>query len=88
MDIHDNCEDSRFELEQDGQVAFAAYRRMGDTIVFTHTIVPSALRGSGIGSRLIAAALAAVRAEGLKVVPECSFVAAYLERHPEAAELA
>lgn len=88
MDVRDNREASRFELEQDGAIAFAAYRRQGDTIVFTHTIVPSTLRGTGVGSRLIASALAAVRAEGLKVVPECSFVAAYLQRHPEAADLA
>ncbi len=88
MDVRDNRGESRFELEQDGAIAFAAYRRQGDTIVFTHTIVPGELRGSGIGSRLIAGGLAAVRAEGLKVVPECSFVAAYLERHPDAADLA
>ena len=88
MDVRDDREANRFELEQDGAVAFAAYRREGDTIVFTHTIVPDALRGGGVGSRLIAGALAQVRAEGLKVVPQCEFVAAYLERHPDAAELA
>jgi predicted GNAT family acetyltransferase len=88
MDVRDNREDSRFELEQDGAIAFAAYRRRDDTIVFTHTIVPGELRGGGVGSRLIAGALAQVRAEGLKVVPECSFVAAYLQRHPEAATIA
>lgn len=88
MDVRDNREASRFELEQDGAVAFAAYRRDGATIVFTHTVVPAALRGGGVGSRLIAGALAQVRGEGLKVVPECSFVAAYLKRHPDAADLA
>jgi uncharacterized protein len=88
MDVRDDREASRFVLEQDGATAFAAYRRKGDTIVFTHTVVPPALRGGGVGSRLIAGALAAVRAEGLTVVPECSFVAAYLERHPDAADLA
>jgi uncharacterized protein len=88
MDVRDNREASRFELEQAGATAFAAYERQGDTIVFIHTVVPAALRGGGVGSRLIAGALAAVRAEGLKVIPECSFVAAYLQKHPEAAEIA
>lgn len=88
MDVHDNRAEHRFELISNGAVAVAAYVRAGDRIVFTHTIVPEALRGHGIGSRLIAGALAAVRAEGLTVVPQCSFVAAYLAEHPEAAELA
>lgn len=88
MAVHDNRAENRFELTADGAVAVAAYERAGDRIVFTHTVVPEALRGRGIGSRLIAGALAAVRAEGLTVVPQCRFVAAYLAEHPEAAELA
>lgn len=88
MDVHDNRGESRFELTVDGESAVAAYERDGDTIVFTHTVVPEALRGQGIGSRLIAGALAQVRGEGLKVVPQCPFVAAYLRDHPNAADLA
>ncbi|KQS03165.1 acetyltransferase [Sphingomonas sp. Leaf357] len=84
---HDNPAQSRFELEQDGDTAFAAYRLTGDTITFTHTIVPKPLEGQGIASRLIAFALAEARAKGLKVVPECSFVAAYIERHPDTQDL-
>lgn len=88
MDVHDNREASRFELAADGALAFAAYERDGDTVVFTHTVVPAELRGTGIGSRLIAGALAQVRSAGLKVVPQCQFVAAYLAKHPGAADLA
>ena len=88
MDVRDDRAASRFELEADGAVAFAAYRREGDAIVFTHTVVPDELRGTGIGSRLIAGALAEVRGEGLKVVPQCPFVADYLAKHPEEATLA
>ena len=88
MDVHDNRGESRFELTKDGETAIAAYERNGDQVVFTHTVVPEALRGHGIGSRLIAGALARVRSEGLKVVPQCPFVAAYLRDHPDAAELA
>lgn len=88
MPVTDHRAEHRFELAMDGEIAFAAYQRSGDTIVFTHTIVPPQLEGHGIGSRLIAGALAQVREEGLKVVPQCTFVAAYLQRHPDSAEIA
>jgi predicted GNAT family acetyltransferase len=84
---HDNPAESRFELALHGEIAFAAYALQGDTITFTHTIVPPALEGQGVASRLIAYALGEARARGLKVRPECSFVAAYIERHPETQDL-
>ncbi|WP_375392211.1 GNAT family N-acetyltransferase [uncultured Sphingomonas sp.] len=87
MDVTDNRAEHRFELPTDAGPAFAAYTRAGDTITFTHTVVPPAAAGHGVGSRLIADALAQVRAEGLKVVPQCPFVAAYMARHPEPGEL-
>lgn len=85
--VVDNAQESRFELETDGATAIAAYERAGDTIVFTHTVVPEAMQGHGLGSQLIAAALNAARAEGLTVVPQCAFVAAYIEQHPVYADL-
>jgi predicted GNAT family acetyltransferase len=88
MDVRDNRAEQRFELTVDGAIAIAAYERDDDAIVFTHTVVPEALRGEGVGSRLIAGALAQVREQGLKVVPQCPFVAAYLRDHPDAATLA
>ncbi len=77
----------RFEIAVDGQTAFAAYRREQDRVIFTHTIVPTALGGRGVGSHLVQGALDRVRAEGLTVVPECSFVADYIERHPDYRDL-
>ena len=88
MDVHDDRSNRRFALTVDGETAVAAYEREGDAVVFTHTVVPEALRGRGVGSRLVAGALAQVRAEGLAVVPQCPFVAAYLRDHPGAAEIA
>ena len=78
---------SRYELEVDGQLALAAYRLSDDRIVFTHTEVPEALEGRGIGSKLIKAALDDVRGRGLKVVPACAFVKHYMETHPEVQDL-
>lgn len=82
-EVRDNAERHRFELVEQGHLAFAQYLLDGEVITFTHTIVPSSLQGGGVGSRLVAGALAQVRERGLKVVPRCSFVAAYIARHPE-----
>jgi predicted GNAT family acetyltransferase len=85
--VRDNPAESRYEIEIDGQTAIAVYRRDGDTFAFTHTVVPEALEGRGIASHLIKDALTDVRAKGGKIVPLCSFVAAYVERHPEERDL-
>lgn len=85
--VEDNEAARRFEARVDGQLAIAAYRRAGETIVFTHTEVPDALAGRGIGSRLAHTALEQARAQGLAVVPRCPFIASYIRRHPEYAAL-
>ncbi|NVO17110.1 MAG: N-acetyltransferase [Rhodoplanes sp.] len=81
--VRDNPALSRFELGTGDDLAVAAYRMSGDTITFTHTEVPPALRGGGLASRLVRGALDQARARGLRIVPLCSFVAAYVARHPE-----
>jgi predicted GNAT family acetyltransferase len=56
-------------------------------MTFTHTEVPAPLRGRGLGSQMMRGVLQDVRAQGLKVVPRCPFVASYIDRHPEFADL-
>ena len=85
--VEDNPAASRFEMRSGDSTAFVEYRRAGDGIVLLHTEVPEALSGKGVGSKLVSGTLDAVRAEGLKVVPRCEFVAAYIERHPEYRDL-
>ena len=85
--VRDNRSEQEFELDVEGARAIAAYQLEGDTIVFTHTKVPEAIEGQGVGSKLIRAALDAARDQGLTVVPQCPFVAAYIERHPEYRDL-
>jgi uncharacterized protein len=87
IEVRDNPDEGQFEARVDGIVAVAAYTLEEDRIAFTHTAVPSALEGRGVGSALVAAALASARDRGLKVVPLCSFVAAYMKRHPDTADL-
>jgi hypothetical protein len=77
----------RFELEDEGQTGFLTYELKDGAIVFTHTIVPEALEGRGIGSRIVRSGLDFARAEGLKVLPLCSFVRGYIERHPDYSDL-
>ncbi len=89
LTVRDRPDASRFEaVDETGAVAgFAAYRRHADRVVFTHTEVDDAFEGNGVGSTLVRAALDAVRAEGLRVVPQCPFVRAWIERHPDYADL-
>ena len=85
--VTNNADEHRYELVVDGDPAIAVYEKRGDTIVFTHTEVPAKLEGRGIGSRLIQGALDDVRARGERIVAQCSFVAAYLDRHPDQRDL-
>ncbi len=78
---------SRFETTVNGETAFVEYKRMGDTIDLTHTIVPPAIDGRGVGSALAEYALSYARTNSLCVIPTCKFVAAYIESHPDYADL-
>ena len=66
---------------------YAAYRRDGDRITFTHTVVEPEHEGEAVGSALAQTALDAARAAGLRVVPQCPFVAAWIRRHKDYADL-
>jgi predicted GNAT family acetyltransferase len=83
--VVDVPERSRFVLERDGEtIGKAIYRREPGVITFTHTEVDPAIHERGLGSMLAKAALDAVAAEeGTRVVAQCPFIAAYIERHPQ-----
>ena len=85
--VRDNPAEQRFELDADGSTAVANYRLSPGVVTLTHTEVRADLNGRGIGSRLVRGALEAIRARGQKVEPRCSFVRAYITRHPEFADL-
>jgi predicted GNAT family acetyltransferase len=83
--ISDNEQASRFELAAGGHVAELIYRRRADRLVLVHTGVPEALGGHGIGGQLVTAAVRRAAAEGLTVVPLCSYARAWLRSHPDVA---
>jgi predicted GNAT family acetyltransferase len=85
--VTDNQDQGRYELGVDGKTAMLAYHRKDGTIYLTHTEVPEAMEGQGIGSRIVKHALDAARAAGEKVAPWCPFVRAYIDRHPEYEDL-
>ena len=80
--IRDNPDQHRFEVDLgNGDVAIAEYNLLSHAIMFTHTEVPEAFEGRGIGTKLIEFALAAARERGLQVIPICPFFAAYMKEH-------
>ena len=85
--VRDNKLQRRFELDVDGQVAFANYRATPQAVIITHTETPRALRGRGIASKLVKGALELIRADGHKVIAGCGFVVDYLDKHPEERDL-
>jgi predicted GNAT family acetyltransferase len=80
-EIVNNTSKHRYELTVDGHIAATYYKIADGVITFVHTEVPPELGGKGIGSKLIKAALDQVRSDGLKVIPECPFVKAFIEKH-------
>jgi predicted GNAT family acetyltransferase len=85
--VVDRVDRARFELDLGSGVAFIDYRREGTVLVLTHAEVPAALGGRGAGSRLARATLDEVRRRGERVVPRCPFIARFIERHPDYADL-
>ena len=86
--VKDAPEANRYEIRDGEQLlGHADYERRGDTVVFTHTEVDPDAGQSGLGSTLVRSALDDVRSQGGSVVPRCSFVRGWIERHQEYADL-
>jgi uncharacterized protein len=83
VSVRHNEAASRYELDTPHGLAIAVYRDQAGSRIFTHTEVLPPDDGRGFGAELVRAALNDTRARGLKIVPACSFVAAYVRRHPE-----
>lgn len=72
-----------FEAIVEGQRCVIEYQRHGQVVRLTHTSVPAALEGRGIAGQLVQAALTWADAEKLKVDPQCSYAAMYVQKHPQ-----
>ncbi len=83
--VDDNAARSRFELTEDGHVAFADYRRAHGALIIDHVEAPEALRGTGAAGRLMQGVADTARAAGETITPHCTYAAAWLKRNPTAA---
>lgn len=86
--VTDRPEQRRFELALDGEVIGSSTYRDSDGVrTFVHTNIDPSVEGHGLGGRLVRSALDQTRAARLQVIPQCPFVRAFIERHPEYADL-
>jgi predicted GNAT family acetyltransferase len=85
--VRHNAAAKRYEALVDGHLSVCEYELADGRMIFTHTLVPPELRGRGIAEKLVRAALADARAAGRKVEPACSYVAVFIQRNKEFADL-
>ncbi|GAB2975684.1 GNAT family N-acetyltransferase [Nocardioides montaniterrae] len=80
----------RYEIHVDGELAgFAQYLVPDAThLDFVHTEIDPAYAGQGLAGQLVKVALDDVRAQGKRAIPHCPYVASYIRKHPEYADLA
>ncbi len=88
VEVTDVADATRFEATVGGEFAgFTEYERRDGRLILPHTVVDDAFEGKGVGSALARTALDEARSRGEKVVPLCPFIAGYIERHDEYADL-
>jgi predicted GNAT family acetyltransferase len=86
--VVDNPSELRYEMwSGDTLAGIIRYTRDDDVVTMVHTEVEPAFEGEGLGNTLVAGALDDARARGKHVRPLCPFVASYIRRHPEYANL-
>lgn len=81
--LDNNTSRKRFEMNVNGSNAFIEYKLENGLLTLVHTEVPEALRGQGAGSAIILKTLEYARENHFTIKPLCSFVIAYIQRHPE-----
>ncbi|MEO7252201.1 MAG: GNAT family N-acetyltransferase [Arenimonas sp.] len=87
LNVSHDTQGHRFHVDVEGSSCVLDYR-LGDSIMtITHTGVPAELGGRGIAAQLMTAALHEARSKRWKVVPACSYAAAFMAKHPEFEDL-
>ena len=88
MNIQHDEKGERFFIDLGGDEAYISYEKINDTTLdLQHTIVPEEHEGKGVATKLADHVFAHAKKNGLKLIPSCAFVSAYVERNPEVSEL-
>jgi len=88
IEVQDRSGSGRYDVTVDGEPAgLLTYRLEASRIAFTHAEVRPEFGGKGVGSALAAYALDDARARALDVLPDCPFLSAYIQKHPEYVDL-
>ena len=87
LEIRNNPAENRFEVLLDGRLSKLEYIQDNDTLVITHVGVHPDLRGQGLAGKLTQTGLEYAKTNSLRVIPMCSYVAAYIRRNPQYMEL-
>ncbi|CAN7422069.1 GNAT family N-acetyltransferase [Phenylobacterium sp. LjRoot225] len=86
-EIRDNAASRRYELAVDGEMAVVTYNLNAPNLMITETLVPQQLEGRGLASRLAKHVIADAKLRGLVILPVCPYFSAYLQKHPEHADV-
>lgn len=81
--LHDKENQTYFVTLVDGFQAKVSYQSAGDILTIDHSSVPEALRGQGYASVALEAVLRTIEQEGYTVIPQCSYVVHYMNKHKE-----
>jgi len=87
MEILHDIQKQKFYVVVDGLESHLEYVKMENVLNLIHTYVPDALRGKGIAGEVVKAALTYAEENELKIIPSCSYVSAYIQRHKEYEDL-
>lgn len=86
-DIRNNTDARRYELDLEGQTATVAYNLTGPNLMITETLVPTALEGRGIASRMARHVIDDARRRDLLILPVCTFFGHFFQKHPDQADV-
>jgi uncharacterized protein len=87
IQVTHNPDEKRFETVIDGKLSKLDYIQDGRNFVITHVGVHPELRGGGVAGKIVQTGLEYAREHSFRVIPMCSYAAAYIRKHPEYAEL-
>lgn len=82
-DVTDNAEKRRFELAEEGHMAYADYALENNILSIKYVFAPEALRGTGAAGRLMEGIAGTARSKNFKIIPICGYAASWLRKHKE-----